>query len=247
MKSIPFLARGTKPAPLPDWVLNQLADGRQPSDPACAANPVKTLMYAALESSGLHESDLLEIILRETDYDPKSCMIYKALHGECEDAVFQKRINHILQVSDEQWAEANHFRKGFALGQMNFARYEECRSSARREYRKKDPYLRVLRSRVAWWSFSKQVGYVHHRDLSIDMHGVADFSPPSAEEMASMIAHYPESCHSDFFRNPYFQKEQLIGGYRYHRLPDEVHTYDAQGNIYASGGILAPNPPGTTS
>lgn len=245
MNPIPFLPRRATRTPLPDWILDQLTGNRPPADPAGVTDPVKTLMRSALESSGLRESDLLEIISQETDYDPKSCMIYQTLQGECCDESFQKRINRILRITDEKWAEANRFRKGFTLGEMNFSRYEECRSGAYREYTKKGPYLRVLRKRVDWWSFSKQVGYVHHRDLSIDMHGAAGFSPPSAEEMAWMIAHHPESCHSDFFRNPSFQREQLIGGYRYHRLPDEVHTYDAQGNLYASGVLFVPIPPGT--
>lgn len=185
MKSIPFLARGTKPAPLPDWVLNQLTDMRKPSDPHRSPDPVKTLMHAALESSGLSESDLLEQVSLEIDFDPRSCMIYNALLGECSDDSFQKRINHILHITEEQWQESNHLKNQLLQEQMKLRSKDEFRSSAHHDYRKKGPYLRVLRSRVAWWSFSKLVGYVYHRDLSIEMHGVADFSPPSAEEMAA--------------------------------------------------------------
>lgn len=245
MKPISFLARGTKPAPLPDWILNQLTDMRNPSVPARFPDPVKTLMHAALESSGLSESDLLEQVSREIDIDPKSCMIYKALLGKCGDDAFQKRINRILHVSDEQWQES--LQQGMHQHQemLEKTRKHDNLVHAHQDYRMRGPFLRVLKRASPRISFSMQVHYIHRRDLTVDMHGVDEFLPPSAEEMGTMIANQPDSCSDEFFHKEYVREQLLCGGFRYHRLPDEVHTYDAQGKLYASGGALTPNPPGT--
>jgi hypothetical protein len=59
-----------------------------------------------------------------------------------------------------------------------------------------------------------------------------EFHPPTAEEMGAVIATRPETC-----AHPFAQNHHVIGGYLYHRLPDELHVYDLEGRIIASGGI----------
>lgn len=247
MNPIPFLAKRAAPAPLPDWILHQLTDKRSLANPTCVTDPVKTLMSSALESSGLLESDLLEIISRETDYDPKTCMIYKALLGACGDEAFQKHINRILHVPDEIWEEATRLRSQLLDEQREISRHDECRSSAHHDYRKKGPFLRLLKPTTTRLPFTARIMYVHRRDQTVDMNGMHDFNPPSAREMQSMIANHPDACGSGFLRSAFFRVYPIVGGYRYHRLPDEIHTYDAHGNLFASGGVLTPNPPGTSS
>ena len=87
------------------------------------------------------------------------------------------------------------------------------------------------------------MGYVYSRDLTIDMHGSENFSPHTAEEMSAMISQHPTSCHTDFFEKFSTLEHPIIGGYLYHRLPGEMHTFDAQGKHIASGGIYPAFPP----
>jgi len=112
-----------------------------------------------------------------------------------------------------------------------------------REYRKKGPFLRILKDASLRVGVSEFRSYIHTRDLSVDMRGVDDFQPPSAEEMGTMIAQ-----HSDVILQGFRLKHQSHGGYLYHRLPNEVYTFVYSGNLYASGNTYraTPNPPGTS-
>ena len=243
MTPIPILPSGSKPAPLPTWILDLLVD-RDPTPPSSPEiNPVQALMDTALASSGLTEGDLCNIVTESMPYNPREGKIHQALKGECADVSFQRTINRILNITDEQWNQANRFRKKISGQPMSFAAYHEKRSKAHYEFRNKGPYLRVLRNRDVPWSFSKQVGYIQNRDLTIDMHGMQDSSPPTAEEMASMISNHPASCHTGFFDKFRTPEHPIIGGYLYHRLPDEMHTFDAKGKHIASGDIYPAFPP----
>jgi hypothetical protein len=234
MKPISFLPLNTKSAPLPEWILDELDHLQQAN--ANAIDPVKALMQSALDASGISESDLASIVSLHIPYNPRECKIHDSLQGTCTDSSFQYRIVKILNISDEQWRTA--LRKKQRM--VSEAKYypKECES-----YRQKGPYLRVLKNCSVRLSFSQQMGYVYSRDLTIDMHGSENFSPHTAEEMSAMISQHPTSCHTDFFEKFSTLEHPIIGGYLYHRLPGEMHTFDAQGKHIASGGIYPAFPP----
>jgi hypothetical protein len=239
MRHIAFLPRDGNPAPLPDWILSQLIDLPGNPDISHALDPVEILMNAALDASGLHEGGLLERVREVMDCDPKSLMIQKALHGRCDNDDLQKLINRILNVSDEQWQLATRQREdGIARIKSN-----DSQIRGHREYRKKAPFLRIFKDASLHVGFSEFVSYIHTRDLSVDMRGSEEFQPPSAEEMGAMIAKNSGVILEGFRLN-----YQSHGGYLYHRLPNEIHTYDYSGNLYASGATYrdTPNPPGTS-
>ena len=234
MKVIAFLPHNAKPAPLPEWILAQLKDLQQAN--ANAIDPVKALMQSALEATGISESDLAAIVSRDIPYNPRECKIHDSLQGTCADSAFQNRIANILNISNEQWQAALRKKQRMASeAKYHPKEYEN--------YRQKGPYLRVLKNRSLRLSFSQQYGYVLSRDLTIDMNGCEDFSPPTAEEMSAMIAQHPTSCHTAFFEKFSAREHPIIGGYLYHRLPDEMHSYDPQGKPIASGSIYPTFPP----
>lgn len=231
---IAFLPHKAKPAPLPEWILDQLTALQQGN--ANAIDPVKALMQSALEASGISESDLAAIVSRYIPYNPRECKIHDSLQGTCTDSAFQYRIANILNISDEQWKAALRKKQRMASeAKYNPREYEN--------YRQKGPYLRMLKNQSVRLSFSQQYGYVHSRDVTIDMHGCEDFSPPTSEEMSAMIAQHPTFCHNPFFEKFSAYEDPIIGGYLYHRLPDEMHSYDPQGNPIASGNIYPAFPP----
>ena len=234
MKPIPFLPHNAKPAPLPEWILDQLTALQQAN--AHAIDPVKTLMQSALDASGISESDLAAIVSRYIPYNSRECKIHDSLQGTCTDSAFQNRIAHILNISNEQRQAALRKKQRMALETKHLPKEYE-------NFRQKGPYLRVLKNRSLRLSFSQQYGYVLNRDLTIDMHGNEDFLPPTTEEMSAMIAQHPTSCHNPFFEKFSASEHPIIGGYLYHRLPGEMHTFDAQGKHIASGGIYPAFPP----
>jgi hypothetical protein len=239
MTLIAFLPRDVAPAPLPDWVQSQLIDSQDNPDISHTPDPVKILMHAALDASGLHEGGLLERVREEIHSDPKSLAIQQALHGRCDNDDLQKLINRILKISDDQWQLAIRQRDD------DTARIKDNDSQilSHQEYRKKGPFLRILKDASLRVGVSEFRSYIHTRDLSVDMRGVDDFQPPSPEEMGTMIAH-----HSDVILQGFRLKHQSHGGYLYHRLPNEVYTFDDSGNLHASGNTYraTPNPPGTS-
>ena len=228
MKRIHFLPHNAKPAPLPTWILEQVKELQHAN--SNAINPVKALMQSALNASGISEAELANIVSRNTPYNSRECKIHDSLHGTCTDSDFQDRIAQILHIPQESWLAARQKQQRMASqNQYLLKEYEN--------YRQKGPYLRVLKNRSLRLSFSQQMGYVMNRDLTIDMHGNEDFLPPTAEEMSAMIAQHPTSCHNAFFEKFRTSEYPIIGGYLYHRLPDEMHTFDPDGKLIASGDI----------
>lgn len=239
MRPIAFLPRDGNPAPLPDWILSQIIDSRGNPDISHAPDPVKILMHAALDASGLHEGGLLERVRGEMDLNPKSLVIHKTLHGRCDNDDLQKLINRILNVSDEQWQLATRRREE----EMARTENADSRILGHREYRKRGPFLRIFKDASLRVGVSEFVSYTLTRHLSVDMRGVEEFQPPSAADMGAMIAQ-----HSGVILEGFRLKHQSHGGYLYHRLPNEIHTYDWSGKIYASGVTYrdTPRPPGTS-
>jgi hypothetical protein len=67
----------------------------------------------------------------------------------------------------------------------------------------------------------------------------APFNPPSAEAVGHAIAKHLAT------RPPLAVSERYaVAAYRYHRLPNEFHDFDLQGNLLASGDASMDAPPG---
>jgi hypothetical protein len=72
----------------------------------------------------------------------------------------------------------------------------------------------------------------YHFVRQVKFAGQSEFHPPVAEQITALIAHKPEDCIHSVAREFY-----SIGGFLYHRLPNELYLYDQQGHILASGGV----------
>jgi len=103
-------------------------------------------------------------------------------------------------------------------------------------YRNHGPCLHALQTPESWFA---TVGFAdpYHLTRQIRTGRKNEFHPPTAEEMAAVITTQPETC-----AHPHAQDLHIIGGYLYHRLPDELHIYNLQGRIIASGDLTLPLP-----
>ena len=96
-------------------------------------------------------------------------------------------------------------------------------------YQRTGPRLHTLLSYEAWLGSFGMVDSFH---LTRQIHTGAkyEFITPTEEEMAAVIATQPETCtHSGVL------EMGIAAAYLYHRLPNELHLYDLQGQLTASG------------
>lgn len=105
-----------------------------------------------------------------------------------------------------------------------------------KHYRSQGPCLYSLQTPESWFATA---GFAdpYHLTRQIRIGGKTGFHPPTAEEMATVIATQPETC-----AHPHAQDLHIIGGYLYHRLPGELHVYDLEGRIIAFGDLALPLP-----
>jgi hypothetical protein len=150
----------------------------------------------------------------------------------------------LINDSPETWILCRLF-KALDVPWEGYRVYEEEQSALRdkalktkwsaqdllNRYRRQGPCLHALQTPESWFATA---GFAdpYHLTRQVRTGGKNEFHPPTAEEMAAVITTQPETC-----AHPHAQDLHIIGGYLYHRLPDELHVYDLQGRIIASGGI----------
>ena len=164
------------------------------------------------EGKTLITPELLEKIL--TDYSPETWILsrlFKALDVPWDGFRLYQAEQSALRdkALKTKWAAEYHLK----------------------HYRSQGPCLYGLQTPESWFT-AAVFADPYHLTRQVKTGGKNEFHPPTAEEMAAVIATQPETC-----AHPHAQDLHIIGAYLYHRLPDELHVYDIQGRIIASGGI----------
>jgi len=222
----PFRRSPTAPA-LPLWVIKELDHSKLPevqfgqfhSDYIQPFIDASGLTLAEIcqrmqrpESKTLITPQLLEKTL--IDSSPETwilCRLFKALDDPWEGyRVYEEEQSAICNKAIERRLEAKYLLS---------------------HYRNQGSCLHALQTPESWFATA---GFAdpYHLTRQVRTGGKNEFHPPTAEEMAAVIATQPETC-----AHPHAQDLHIIGGYLYHRLPGELHVYDAQGRIIAFGGI----------
>lgn len=155
-------------------------------------------------------SELIEKAL--TDFTPEMwiiCRIFKALH---------------LSWDDYRLLEGNHYR----LHKEAKAKYQQAKKLFLL-YLNKGPRLHTLLRYEDWLLFSTRLTSDHlMRQLDTGRKYV--FSVLEPEEMGNIIATEFETC-----IHPIVQELDIAAAFLYHRYPKEVHLYDIEGKLLASG------------
>ena len=220
--------RRNPPTPdLPAWIIEELDHSNLPEVHLTRAHSDYIQPFIAASSLSLQEicqrmqrpegktlitPELLEKTL--ISHSPETwmlCRLFKALDVPWEGyRVYEEEQNDLFFKSLETRREAEYHLK---------------------HYRSQGPCLYSLQTPESWFATA---GFAdpYHLTRQIRTGGKTGFHPPTAEEMAEVIATQPETC-----AHPHAQDLHIIGGYLYHRLPDELHVYDLEGRIIASGGI----------
>jgi hypothetical protein len=220
--------RRNPPTPdLPAWVIVELDHTKLPEVPDTRTHSAYILPF--IDASGLSLDEICQRMQRPGD---KTLITAKLLEKNLISHSPETRILcRLFKALDVPW-------EGYRV-------YEEEQSALRdkalktkwaaeyhlKHYRSQGPCLYSLQTPESWFATA---GFAdpYHLTRQIRTGGKTGFHPPTAEEMATVIATQPGIC-----AHPHAQDLHIIGGYLYHRLPDELHVYDAQGRIIASGGI----------
>ncbi len=229
MPSHPFRPfRKNPPAPdFPASFLAEMDENRLPDIPFMNVHVEYLQPY--IKASGLTPEELCERMQRPggktritpellektlTDYGPEMwmiCRIFKALDVSWDGfRKFEEEYNERISNSIK--------RRSNAIYHLN-------------HYRHYGPCLHVLQT-VELRMVADGLTDTNRLFRQIKLSKKLEFHPPTAEEIAAVIATQPDAC-----SHPYAKKYHDIGGYLYHRLPNEFYLYDLQGNMVLSGGI----------
>ncbi len=218
----------TPPTPaLPAWVTDELDHSKLPEVRYAQSQSEYILPF--ITASGL---SLDEICQRMQRSDGKTLMTPELLERT------------LINDSPETWILCRLFKaldvpwEGYQVHEEEQSALRDkamkCRFEAKyhiSHYRRHGPCLHALQTPESWFATA---GFAdpYHLTRQIKTGEKNEFHPPTAEEMAAVIANQPETC-----THLHAQDLHIIGGYLYHRLPDELHAYDLQGLIIASGGL----------
>lgn len=229
MPTHPFrpIRRNPPAAALPAWVIEELDHSKLPEVHFTRTHAEYILPY--IDASGLSLDEICQRMQRpggKTLITPK--LLEETLISHSPETWILCRLFKALDVSWEGY-------RVYEEDQNNlFFKSQETRRDAEyhlKHYRSHGPCLHALQTPESWFA---TVGFAdpYHLTRQLKTGRKTKFDPPTAEEMAAVIATQPETC-----AHPHAQDLHIIGGYLYHRLPGELHVYDAQGRIIASGGI----------
>lgn len=222
----PFRRNPTAPA-LPLWVIKELDHTKLPEVPNTRTHSAYILPF--IDASGLSLDEICQRMQRpegKTLITPE--LLEKTLISHSPETWMLCRLFKALDVPWEGYRVYEEEQNDL------FFKSQETRRDAQyhlNHYRSQGPCLYALQTPESWFATA---GFADPYQLTrqIRTGGKNEFHPPTAEEMAAVIATQPGIC-----AHPHAQNLHIIGGYLYHRLPDELHVYDAQGRIIASGRI----------
>jgi hypothetical protein len=212
---------------LPAWIIDELDHSKLPE--IHFARTHSDYIQPFIAASGL---SLQEICQRMQRPESKTLITPELLEKT------------LIDDSPETWILCRLF-KALDVSWEGYRVYEEeqsavCNKAIERRletkyllshYRNHGPCLHALQTPESWFATA---GFAdpYHLTRQVKTGRKNEFHPPTAEEMAAVIASQPETC-----AHPHAQDLHIIGGYLYHRLPDELHVYDLEGSIIASGGL----------
>ena len=195
------------------------------------------ILRPLIEASGLSREELCERMYRregKTQINPE--YIYQALaNPEMESWL----ISRFLKALGIDW---NDYRSAFEqqdkVYSEIFDNYIETRN-LHKAYRDYGPRLFALVKE------SCDMPFYEGKDLllltrAVDTRKMKEFDPPSAKAISEIIAKDPLMCSYQKTREQF-----PINGYLYYRLPNEVHSYDLNGKLIASGDARLQPPHGS--
>jgi hypothetical protein len=228
MSSHPFRPFRRDPsAPLfPKRVLNQLQKPKLPKVPPYEIHPGRYLI-PFIDASGFS----LEEISHRMQLPPSKTaittqLIEKTLTSDDPEMWIISRLFKALKLDWEDFRVLQEKQR--ALHEEAHARYKQAKKLLLL-YQGTGPRLHTLITYEAWFGCGIIIDSYH---LTRQIHTGPKYSfiLPTPEEMAQIIATTPEQ-----YTHPLVHQLEMPAAYLYHRLPNELHLYNLQGQLIASG------------
>lgn len=228
MSSHPFRPFRRDPsAPLfPKRVFDQLHKPKLPKVPPYEIQPGRYLI-PFIDASGLS----LKVICQRMQLPQSKTaitiqLIEKNLTGDDPEMWIISRLFKALKLDWEDFRILQEKQR--QLHEEAHTRYKQAKKLLLL-YQGSGPRLHTLPSYEVWLGIVGMIG-PYHLTRQIDTGPKYSFITPTAEEMAAVIATQPENC-----AHPCVRELELASAYLYHRLPDELHLYNLEGQLIASG------------
>ena len=225
-----------KPPVLPQWIVDACKEGIAHANATSTTPFMAGTLQGMIEASGLRIEELCERMQKpgaKTQITPE--FLAEALADDMPESWVQMRILKALGISWDDYERVIHSN----IEASNRAhQVSQPLRDAYAHYQRYGPRVHALVKDP----LSK---HVHGTDELLRLHRLLKletqscFDPPTAETMAQTIATSPDLGFPPLITNSY-----TVAGYRYYRLPDEVHDFDLQGNHLASGRPHLEPPPG---
>lgn len=229
MPSHPFLPFRKNPTPpaFPAWVIDELNLIKLPEVTFIQTH--STYIKPFIEASGLTQEELCERMQssgRKTTITPE--LLQNTLTSNDPEIWI---ISSIFKALDVSWDGFLKFEEEYNERISKSLRTLSDANDRIKNYRQYGPCLYALQT-VESWMTTAGIAAPYHFVRQVKFAGQSEFHPPVAEQITALIAHKPEDCIHSVAREFY-----SIGGFLYHRLPNELYLYDQQGHILASGGV----------
>ena len=222
----PFLKNPIPPA-LPAWVIDELNLIKLPEVNFIQTH--STYIKPFIGASGLTPEQLCERMQssgRKTIITPE--LLQNTLTSNDPEIWI---ITSIFKALDVSWDGFRKFEEEYNERISKSLRTLSDANDRIKNYRQYGPCLYALQTVESWMTTAGFADPYHFR-RQIKFDGKSKFHPPNADIIAGVIAHKPEAC-----IHPVAGELYSIGGFLYHRLPNELYLYDQQGHILASGGV----------
>jgi hypothetical protein len=229
MPTTPFrpFRRNPPTSAFPAWIIDEL--DLIPLPDVHFIQPHTTYIKPFIEASGLTPEELCERMQssrRKTIITPE--LIEKTLTSDDPEMWI---ISSIFKALDVSWEGYRKFEEEYHERIERASRTRRDAHDLITNYRQYGPCLYALQTAESWIP-TAGLADPYHFMRQIEFGSKSKYDPPDAEQISTWIAQQPETC-----VHPVVREFYCIGGFLYHRLPNELHLYDPQGHIIASGGV----------
>lgn len=218
---------------IPQSVLDTLLPNKEPDHFRTINAPFARTFREVVAAAGLTRKDILQRLQPNQNVTKSLNLIDNVLDGSTMQPLALQRVADALSISSDTYAKLEAEDRA----------WQQERSKARRmrhvhnAYRLYGPYIYIL-PRHDWRPSLLSIsgdGFLYHQLPHIVEND--EFITLDYDEISRFIQHATDWHHPRLKDN--------AGAYLYHRRPNQMATFDLQGNLIAEGDCLLAPPPGT--
>jgi len=227
-----FQTRRFRPG-IPQSILDSMVPSEEPEYYHTVNAPFARTFREVAAASGLTRKDILQRLQPNQNVTKSYRVIDTVLDGSKTRPQALQRVADALGISPETYAKIEAEDRAWQLERAQGRRLRHLHNA----YRRYGPHFYIL-PRIDWWPCLLSItgdGFLYAQLP----HGVenGEFITPDFDEISGIIQNSTDWHHPRLGKN--------AGAYLYHRLPNQMATFDLEGNFIAEGDCSLAPPPGT--